>query len=234
MTQPNPTKAQTLAGLGHAIATIYTLAAQVLEPEQWPAAECAAAVDGLVKHLRVLAPHLETLQQEAGATVLQQALYLARAQVHAGDGPIGNALATARAGAVLNHWLRTLASLHSQESGSGPLTLGELFERVGRMRQDPRQSIALEEQTKERALDTSARHLIDTAAQLSDQALGLLWLSGTLTDEQSNDLSQTAANLFSQASGIVLCGAGLLSSEPFGAPQIDESDEAPEAKDAAA
>ncbi|MCG8424566.1 MAG: hypothetical protein MJE77_42275 [Proteobacteria bacterium] len=52
-----------------------------------------------------------------------------------------NALAVARAGAVLNHWLRTIASLHSHEAGIGPLTLGEIFERVQRTNQDSRQSM---------------------------------------------------------------------------------------------
>ena len=143
MNNEKPTKPQLLSGLGHAIASVYTLAAQIMEPDwsEWTPSECAAAMDGPVQHLRSLAPHLEKLQREAGATILQQALFLARAQVHATGGIVGNALAVARAGAVLNHWLRTIASLHSQEAGSDPLTLGEIFERVQRTNQDSRQSM---------------------------------------------------------------------------------------------
>lgn len=223
MNEVTPTKADVLSGLGHAIASVYTLAAQLLEPE-W--SECTSDerpdIDGPVQDLRTLAPHLENLQREAGATALQHALYLARAQVHSDEGVIGNALAIARTGAVLNHWLRTLAGLHSRKSDSGPLTLGELFQRVSRMSQDPRQRVALEDQTKERALETSAHRLIETSTQLTDQALGLLWLHGSLNGEKPSSLRDTAANLFTQASGVVLCAAGLLSATPFPAPPGDD------------
>lgn len=124
MNQENPDTAEILAGLGHAIASVYALVAQLLEPDwsEWTPDERASAIDGPVQHLRALAPHLDKLQREAGTIVLQQALYLARARVHADNGAVGNALAMARAGAVLNHWLRTLAGLHSKEASSGPLT----------------------------------------------------------------------------------------------------------------
>lgn len=232
----SPTPAQTFAGLGHAVASIYGLVAQMLEPDwaDWTAEERVNAVDRPVEHLRMLAPHLQQLHREAGATTLQAALYLARVQVHAGDGVISAALTIAQAGAVLNHWLHTLAGLHTQRAERGPLTLGELFQHIQPMSEERRQRLALEEQTQACALETSAHHLTHTAIQLSDQALGLLWLHGRLYGEGASHLRENAANLFTQGSGIVLCAVGLMSDEPFGAKDAaveerpNESDEQPE------
>jgi len=223
----SPTATQTLAGLAHAVAHIYGLVAQVLEPDwaAWTAEERIRAVDRPVQHLRALASPLQRLHRDAGATALQAALYLARAQVHGGEGVIGAALAMARAGAVLNHWLHTLAGLHTRRAETGPLTLGELVQHLEPRSEDPRQRLALEEQTQARALETSAHHLTHAAIQLCDQALGLLWLHGRLHGEQTSGLRTNVAKLFLQGSGIVQCSVCLMSGEPFGAPEAEGRDD---------
>lgn len=222
-----PTPAETLAGLGHAVASIYGLTALVLAPDwgDWTLEERGSAMDGPVQHLRTLAPRLQHLHRGAGATALQAALYLARAEVDRENGVIGAALSIARSGAVLNHWLHTLAGLHTQRAERGPLTLGELFQHVQPMSDDPRRRLALEEQTQARALETSAHCLTHAAIQLSDQALGLLWLHGHLHGEGASHLRETAVNLFTQGSGIMLCAVGLMSDEPFGVEEAPETEE---------
>ena len=211
----------TLTEYAQAIGTIYAVAGTTLSDE-WSALsidERVDVIDDIVQDLRRVQPLLSSIHPPSGLNVLQQAVFLSRAQ---GDAPtvLDFATAVSAIGLRLNHNLISLAQLQSR-----PMSTGDLLGVLHKLQADVRYTVAMEGELLRHSLEHSAHLLYETAYRLAYEAHTLLAVEcairGTGISSATRDRIQSR-KLFDHAAAILVSSVEMLSKDE---PEPDETTE---------
>ena len=227
MQNANQALQTTLTDYARAIATMYAIARLILTDE-WAAFsidERVDIVDKVVERLKGLQPRVSRIHPSSGLNVLQQAVFLSRAQADA-PGVLEFAAAVSAITLRLNHDLISLAQLQSR-----PMSTGELLGVLHKLEADVRYAVAVESELLRHSLEHSTHLLFQTAYRIAFEAHTLLAVEcaihGPDVEVKPGERMQSR-KLFDHAAAILVSSAEILSGELPEPEEIDEPEETDE------